>query len=101
MECRLTALREDLASLNRTLRIFDPTVIPATTLPRLKRKTALRFRAGEMTPSLLAILRQATEPVTVREVAVQIAREHSLDPDHAATPAGDGCQRQERAVQAS
>ena len=38
-----------------------------------------------MTRSLLAILRQAMEPMTVRKIAVQIVREHGLDPDQAAT----------------
>lgn len=78
-ERRLASLREDLASLDRTLRIFDPSVIPATIKPRLKRKTPSRFRSGEMTRSLLTILRNATEPMTVREIAVQVARELSLN----------------------
>ena len=78
-EKRLAVLRDDLASLDRTLRIFDPTVVPATIKPRLKRKSPPRFRAGEMTRSLLTILRNATEPMTVREIAVLVAREHGLN----------------------
>ena len=79
MERRLVGLREDLASVDRTLRIFDPTVVPATIKPRLKRKHPPRFRSGEMTRSLLATLRQAGEPMTVREIAVQVGRELGLD----------------------
>ena len=92
MERRLAALREDLSSLDRTLRIFDPTVIPATIRPSLKRKTAPHFRAGEMTRALLATLRQATKPMTVREIAVQIARARP-GPRSDGNSAGDGGQR--------
>ena len=81
MERRLVGLREDLASVDRTLRIFDPTVVPATIKPRLKRKHPPRFRAGEMTRSLLTVLRLASKPMTVREIAVQVGREHGLDMD--------------------
>jgi hypothetical protein len=83
-EKRLADLRTDMESVDRTLLLFDPTQKPATIKPRLKRQGQPRFRTGEMTRSILTILREAAGPLTVREIALLIAKQHGLACD---TPA--------------
>lgn len=83
-EKRLDQLRAGLASLDATIRLFDPDAKPATIKPKLPRKTPQRFRTGEMTRTILGILRQAEKPLTVRDVALLVAKEHGLDVSTAA-----------------
>ena len=42
-EKRILQLREDISSLDRTIRVFDPTAQPHTTRPILRRKLAQRI----------------------------------------------------------
>lgn len=58
VEKRQARLQADLAAL----RLFDPSARPTMIKPRVKRKSPTRFWAGEMTRSLLGILRKAEGP---------------------------------------
>jgi len=74
-EKRLERLRADLDSLDATIRLSDPTVAPKTIKPRVKRTGRSRSRSGELTRTTLSILRQADRPLSVREIAAQVAAE--------------------------
>jgi hypothetical protein len=69
----LARLRADLCGLDATIRLFDPTAKPASIKPRLRRAEATRFRAGEFSRAVLASLRGAGSPLTVREITWRVA----------------------------
>lgn len=73
-------MRANLESLDITIRLFDPSVAPKTIKPKQKRPSkAQLFRAGELTRTVLSILRQSEKPMTVREVASAVGTQCSLD----------------------
>lgn len=78
-EARSQTLQSEIAAVDITLRLFDPSQKPATIKPRIKRTKAARFRPGEFSPSLLGILRDAQGRMTVRELTHAVAQIHGLD----------------------
>ena len=78
-EKRLDRLRADLDSLDATIRLFDPTIAPKAIKPRVKRTAPQRFRTGELTRATLTVLRKADRPLSVREIAAEVATECHLD----------------------
>jgi hypothetical protein len=78
-ENRVARLRADLASLDVTIRLFDPSITPTAIRPRVKRTAQQRFRMGELTRTTLSVLRKAGRPLTVREIADLVAAECHLD----------------------
>jgi hypothetical protein len=78
-EQRIGQLRADLESIDGALRVFDPSLAPQTIRPKLKRKAPPFFRHGQFSRSVLDLLRRAPTPMTTREIAQQIARDHRLD----------------------
>ena len=75
---RANALRESLASLDATIKLFAPDVRPAAIRPRGKRPPA-RFKAGELARVVLAILRDSASPMTNREIVERVAADHQVD----------------------
>ncbi len=78
-EKRLIQIRADLESLNGTIRVFDPSLVPAAIRPRIKRKHSITFRHGEFSRAILSLLRRSAVPMTVREIAAQIASDYRMD----------------------
>jgi len=78
-EKEVARLRAGLASLDVTILLFDPTAKPATIKPRQKRTGPNRFRAGEFSRAVLAVLRSFDMPLTVREIAAKVADGTGLD----------------------
>lgn len=78
-EKRLDRLRADLDSLDATIRLFDPTIAPKAIKPRVKRTSTQQFRSGELTRATLSVLRMADRPLSVREIAAEVAAECHLD----------------------
>jgi hypothetical protein len=78
-EKRLERLRADLDSLDATIRLFDPTAKPSTIKPKVKRTAKQQFRTGELTRVTLSVLRKAERPMTVREIAAEVATVCGLD----------------------
>ena len=68
----------DLQSLGKILLMFDPTYRIETIRPKAFRPPEDWSKRGEMTRIILGILRQATEPLTSQEIAVQVIAERSL-----------------------
>jgi hypothetical protein len=68
-EQRLAEMRASLESLDSTIRLFDPSAGPRRIKPKLERTAIKVSRSGELTRTVLSVLRQSEKPLTVREVA--------------------------------
>jgi hypothetical protein len=78
-EKRILQLREDIGSLDRTIRVFDPTAEPHTIRPILRRKKPTLIPRGQCSRAVLDMLRHADGPMTAREIATQLAARYQLD----------------------
>jgi len=78
---KLRSLIRDLEHLDATLHIFDPDIQIAAIKPRTFRPPEDWSHRGQMTRLILNVLRQTTEPMTTRDIAVQIMSERALDQD--------------------
>ena len=78
-EKRILQLRDDIASLDRTIRMFDPTAEPHTIRPILRRKKPTLIPRGQCSRAVLDILRRADAPMTAREIAVHLAERYQMD----------------------
>lgn len=76
-ERRLAQLAADLAAIDATLRLFDPSVVPAAIKPRLRRGRPVA--SGSFTRTVMDVLREASQPLTAREIAAQSAAALGLD----------------------
>jgi hypothetical protein len=71
-EKRILQLRDDISSLDRTIRVFDPTAEPHTIRPILRRKKPMLIPRGQCSRAVLDILRHAERPMTAREITGQL-----------------------------
>src|SRR3984893_8209414 len=78
-EKRILQLRDDIASLDRTIRVFDPTAEPHAIRPILRRKKPTLIPRGQCSRAVLEMLRHADEPMTAREIAAQLAARYQMD----------------------
>jgi hypothetical protein len=76
---RLHKMILDLDHLDRTLLMFDPEYRIDSIKPKAFRPPEDWSKRGEMTRLILGILRQAAEPLTARDIAVQLLTERALD----------------------
>jgi ribosomal protein L29 len=74
LEQQLARERTNLAHLDATMRLFDPDSRPKDIRPRQRRTHNAWFRHGECLRLIYDELREATQPVTTRELAVRIMR---------------------------
>jgi hypothetical protein len=78
---QLRALIKDLEHIDATLMIFDPQIQIAAIKPKTFRPPEDWSHRGQMVRLVLSVLRQASEPLTTRDIAVQIMSERALDQD--------------------
>lgn len=78
-QAKLRQMILDLESLDKTLLMFDPDYRIETIRPKAFRPPEDWSKRGEMTRIILGILRQATEPMTSSDIAVQLIAERALD----------------------
>ncbi len=78
---KLRALIRDLEHIDATLKIFDPDIQIQAIKPKTFRPPEDWSHRGQMTRLILNVLRQASEPLTTRDIAVQIMSERALDQD--------------------
>ena len=71
----------DLENLDYTIQIFDPDYQVETIRPKAFRPPKDWANRGEMSRMVLSILRQAAEPLTTRDIAIQMLLERALDKD--------------------
>jgi hypothetical protein len=69
----------DLEHLDRTLLMFDPDYRIETIKPKAFRPPEDWSKRGQMTRLIMGILRQAAEPLSARDIAVQLMLERGLD----------------------
>ena len=75
----LRALVDQLAALDATIQGIDPGIVLERIKPKTFRAPPDWARRGEMTRIVFSILRTANEPMTTREIAVQMLVERALD----------------------
>ena len=78
-EKRILQLREDISSLDRTIRVFDPTAEPHAIRPILRRKKPTLIPRGQCSRAVLDMLRHADNSMTAREIATQLAARYQMD----------------------
>jgi hypothetical protein len=88
LEQQLAQQRANLTHLDATMRLFNPDVRPNDIRPKQQRARNAWFRPGECLRLIYDELREASQPVTTRELAEQIIRVKAI-------PAADD-QRRER-----
>ena len=76
---RLRQMVTDLEALDATIRQFDPNYRVEMIRPKAFRPPEDWSRRGEMTRIILSVLRQAAEPLTTRDIALQLLVERALD----------------------
>ena len=88
LEQQLMQQRANLAHVDATTRLFDPNIRPKDIRPKRPRARNAWFRRDECLRLIYDELREATQPVTTRELAERIMRVKAI-------PAADD-QRRER-----
>ncbi len=74
LEQQLVQQRANLAHVDATMRLFDPDIRPNDIRPKQQRARNARFRPGECLRLIYDELREATQPLTTRELAERIMR---------------------------
>jgi hypothetical protein len=87
LEQQLVQQRASLAHLDATMRLFDPAIRPDGIRPKRSRARNVWFRPGECLRLIYDELREATQPVTTRELAERIMRVKAI-------PAADNNRRE-------
>jgi hypothetical protein len=84
LERELVEHRASLTHLDATMRLFDPNIRPKDIRPRQPRTHNAWFRHGECLRLIYDELREATQPVTTRELAERImeVKAISVGDDH-------------------
>jgi hypothetical protein len=72
---RLERLRAAVASVDATLQLFDPDIDPAAIAPKRPYKRPEHFRQGNLSRTILDILRKAERPLGSQDVIGAIAGE--------------------------
>ena len=82
LQARLGKLADDLATLDGALRIVAPDLDVAGIAPKMVKPPADWSRRGEMSRTVLGMLRLSQKPLTAREIAAEMIVHRGL----AATP---------------
>ena len=83
LERQAIAHRADLAHLDATIRLFAPNDILEAGQPALRRRYNEWFRPGECRRKIHDVLRDATQPMTTREIVEKIMAARGLSSDDA------------------
>jgi hypothetical protein len=78
---RLRKMIEDLEKLDSVILQFDPAHDVEGIKPKAFRPPEDWARRGEMTRTVLSILRQAAEPMTTRDIALEMLVSRALNKD--------------------
>jgi hypothetical protein len=87
LEQQLGQQRANLAHVDATMRLFDPDIRPKDIRPKQPRERNAWFRPGECLRLIYDELREATQPVTTRELAERIMQVKAI-------PAADNDRRE-------
>jgi hypothetical protein len=78
LEQQLAWHRANLAHLDATMRLFDPKIRPKDIHPGRVQERNVWFRQGECLRLIYDELREATQPMTTRELAERIMRAKAI-----------------------
>src|ERR1700677_186665 len=81
LEQQLGKHRANLAHLDATMHLFDPDIRPHDIRPKQPRARNAWFRQGECLRLIYDELREASQPVTTRQLAEQIMRVKPIPAD--------------------
>ena len=81
LEREAAARRADLEHLDATIGLFDPDTIPVAVQPLRRRPRNDWFRPGECRRRIHDVLREATDPMTTREIVERIMAASHLPSD--------------------
>jgi hypothetical protein len=77
----LQQLKIQLQALDRTLALFDPSILPETIEPKVWRPKADWAGHGEMSRTVLDILRLDGQPMSTRDLAIVYMSDRGMDVD--------------------
>jgi hypothetical protein len=80
LEQQLAQQRANLTHIDATMRLFDPDIQPKDIRSKQPRERNAWFHQGECLRLIYDELREATQPVTTRELAEQIMRVKAIPP---------------------
>lgn len=80
-QARLAKMAADLEHLDATLGLFAPDFVAESILPKVFVPPKSWSKRGEMSRSVLSILRVAKGPLTTREIASMIVQQRGLESD--------------------
>ena len=80
LEQQLVLQRANLTHVDATMRLFDPDIRPKDIRPKQPRARNAWFHQGECLRLIYDELREATQPVTTRELAERIMRLKAIPP---------------------
>ena len=78
LKARLAQIGTDLGHLDATIRLFDPDHDVAAIRPKRPRGPDVAGR-GEMTRAILAVMREAPEPMTVAAISERLMAQRGWD----------------------
>jgi hypothetical protein len=78
---QLKKLLADLETVDKALAVFDPSIACEQIKPRALRPPSDWANYGEMTRIVLNILRGSSEPLTTRDIALQMLIERAMSKD--------------------
>lgn len=84
-EERLEQLRSDVLHVDAVIRLMDPAYQLDAIVPKSRRQRRQWFGNGEMLRIVLETLRRATDPLTSREVAMEVMERKGFDTNDGAT----------------
>ena len=82
LETQIKTLRDDLAAVDRSIRLMDPNCVPARIKPIRPRLRYRFFPATELPRLLMDMFRKATEPLAIHTLVNDAMRFKELDPEH-------------------
>jgi hypothetical protein len=81
-ECEAEKRRADLAHIEATIKLFKPDWTGDGIKPHKAHKPSRWHGRGAGMRTTLAILRDATEPLTTREIVVRVLERHNMPDPH-------------------
>jgi hypothetical protein len=74
-------LRGEIAALDTTIRIFDPSQAPSRIRPvvKLRNRTVPGLKHGEFGRLVFTVLRDSSEPLSIGEIAERLGTGHAID----------------------
>jgi hypothetical protein len=81
LEQQLVRQRADLTHIDATMRLFDPDIQPNEIHPKQRRGHSAWFRHGECLRLIYDELRDASQPMTTRELTERIMRIKAIPVD--------------------